>query len=295
MDISFNKETNVLRWTPVLLTDRYVVKMEGGTAPDDWTNEYSVPETVTGIKLVESAYWGNIKETGAKITITALDDSRSTLDTVDINITIPKQKWHQGAAVRLFMLLAVLLGAWASYSQYKLGKANDVMAERDEAKTLLAAQVTLTADWKKAHDKATNQPVVTLYETNVVTVPVYEKIKVYDIPQGMPKAGPATNDTLVHYFSPTNQHTVTKFITDGDGTMFLTPNDWQINCLVYGNVADFDRLVNIGGLTNPHWIHYGPGTKLPEATKVVAYWIRNRVQNSHLKVEFVLTPVASTP
>ena len=294
MDISFNKETNVLRWTPVLLTDRYVVKMEGGTAPDDWTNEYSVPETVTGIKLVESAYWGNIKETGAKITITALDDSRSTLDTVDINITIPKQKWHQGAAVRLFMLLAVLLGAWASYSQYKLGKANDVMAERDEAKTLLAAQVTLTADWKKAHDKATNQPVVTLYETNVVTVPVYEKIKVYDIPQGMPKAGPAQT-TKLDTGTNTTQCKVEVFVPPGNGTEFTTPNNWTVNCLVYANEADFDRLVNIGGITNPQWVYYGPGDRLPPNTKVVSYWIRNKVKSNDIKVEFVLTPVASTP
>jgi hypothetical protein len=244
--------------------------------------------------LDQTACWGNIKEAGAEITILARDASSVDLESATINITIPKPPWHQGSAVRLFMLLSLMLAVWAGYSWYRLSTVNIVSQQLSIAENLLDEKLTVIEGLSKQLAIATNQPVVTNYVTSTQVVRIKERVPVYDIPQGMPKAGPATNDVLVANVSEKNQHTLTKFVAYGDGTVFLTPNDWAVNCLVYGNVADFDRLVNIGGLTNPHWIHYGSGTELPAATKVVAYWIRNRVQNSNLKVEFVLTPVVPT-
>ncbi len=295
MKVDFDKKTNVLHWTPVPGVDRYVAKMEGGTPPDDWAKSYSFPASDTGMDLDQTACWGNIKEAGAEITILARDASLVDLESATINVTIPKPPWYSGTAVRLFMLLAVLLGTWAAYSQYKLGKANDVGQQLSIAEMMVSEKLTVISNLTSKLTIATNQPKVTNYVTATKVVRVEQHVPVYDIPQGMPKAGPAEKGSLVNVFSPTNQHTVTRFVTSGNGMEFTAPNDWTVNCLVYANEADFDRLVNIGGITTPHWVYYGPGIQLPSNTKVVAYWIRNRVPNSQLKVEFVLTPVAPVP
>lgn len=297
MNIHFDKKTNIVRWTAPAGAVAYEIRMLHGTGAAGWG--YTESTTETSLDLSLSPYWGNIKETGMSLEVVAYDNAAPPTvvdnDNINITITIPKPPWHQGSAVKLFMVLAAILGIWAGYSQYKLGKANDVGQQLSLAETMVSDNLTVISNLTRKLTIATNQPVIALYETNVVTVPVYERIKVYDIPQGMPKAGPAEKGSLVNLFSPTNQHTATRFVTSGNGVEFTTPNDWTVNCLVYANEADFDRLVNIGGLTNPHWVYYGPGIQLPSNTKVVAYWIRNRVPNSQLKVEFVLTPVAPVP
>lgn len=293
MNIHFNKKTNVVHWTPVPGVDRYVAKMEGGITPDDWAKSYSFPASDTGMDLGQTACWGNIKEAGAEITILARDASSAELESATINVTIPKPPWYSGTAVKLFMLLAVLLGAWAAYSQYKLGKANDVGQRLSTAETLVVEKLTIISNLTSKLAIATNQPKVTNYVTATKVIRVEQHIPVYDIPQGMPKAGPAESLKL-EVGNNTNQCKMVVFVAPGNGAEFTTPNNWTVNCLVYANEADFDRLVNIGGITNPQWVYYGPGDRLPPNTRVVSYWIRNKVKSNNLQVEFVLTPAVTT-
>ena len=293
MNIHFDKKTNIVRWTAPAGAVAYEIRMLHGTGAAGWG--YTESTTETSLDLSLSPYWGNIKETGMSLEVVAYDNAAppTVVDNDNINITIPKPPWHQGSAVKLFMVLAAILGIWAGYSRYKLGKANDVGQQLSIAETMVSEKLTVISNLTSQLVIATNQPKVTNYVTTTKVVRVEQHVPVYDIPQGMPKTGPAETTKLD---TGTNkaQCKVEMLVGPGNGVEFTTPNDWTVNCLVYGNEADFDRLVNIGGLTNPHWVYYGPETRLPRNTKVVAYWIRNRIQNNYLKVEFVLTPVAPT-
>jgi len=292
MRIRFDNKTNIAQWNTVVGATIYEISMTGGTPSNTWIHSEWTHDT--RLSLSTSKHWGNIKETGVELEVVAYDNSTSSALEVGrdtINITIPKPPWHHGAAVRILIILAVLLGIWVGYSQYRLGGVNDVSQRLSESETLVTEKLTVISNLTTQLENAKIQP----KETNYVIVRIEERVKVYDIPQGMPSR-PATNETLVTISSPASKHTVPKVVADGDGTVFRTPNGgWTVNCIVYGHEDDFDRLVNIGGITNPQWIHYGPKTKLPPNVTVVAYWIRNRVPNSNIKVEFVLTPVAPAP
>jgi hypothetical protein len=77
---------------------------------------------------------------------------------------------------------------------------------------------------------------------------------------------------------------------ESEGTRFRLPIGWDAQCLVYAHEEDFDRMINIRGISNPQWIQRGPKSPPLEAgTHVSEFWIRNK-DSRPIKVEFLLSP-----
>jgi len=182
---------------------------------------------------------------------------------------LDRAKWIKWT---VYALIATVIGWWLYSNQTKITRLEE------------------TVTYYSNRCGAVSSPGDVIIGTN--TLPQVEVVRAYSIPPGMPKGGP---DKQIDVMTKTNASTGPEIITvmleaGSAGTRYRLPLGWDARCLVYAHEDDFDRLINIRGITNPQWIYRGPkAPPLSAGTRVTEFWLRNR-DSRPIKVEFHLTP-----